>query len=491
MTKNRYTNIKNDILLIRLSFLEKPELLLYRPTQYCSSNWTCELDATVVVQCDAQAHQIDDMDIKFYTCSDINNCFSLLNNPLFEREIENNFTSYMPIIRRKRAIDNDLIILVDKDSSNKVQHSPSRFDRVEKADDRNAWYLKKKLLVINFHIVYCMALNEKGFSLTKRLIIPSDLTNGMPHNTRLIYERNYDREIVEGDTFSIQFWFNNILFSPNNYNLNQIDNKECAMTVKEPKSSKFSQILELQFENVSMECKNNYTLQINVDKHPYFYPTQNSRPTNPVLFYDLNILKPIDLYFLNKSMYLNQTNDTALIVTYGDIDIKPDKTLILDCDFYGRPKGKILWLKNNKTVNLDDGKFNFNDGKLEIFRTHPVDSGIYECRVTNRYGTIKRIFKIYVETTTITLKIKEMSRRVIALIVVVSLCALVFLVLLVFALVKLIKQKRENKKLKVIFFKFFKFILLLQILFTTNLSYSLKMKKKLSLIIFLLKLSKN
>lgn len=430
--------------------------MLYRPTKFCSSNWTCELDSTIVIQCDAQAHQIDDMDIKFHQCLNLNDCYYLLNNHIFEKEMENNFTFYMPLSRRKRAADNDVIVLVDQDSSNKVQNSPSAFDRVEKADDRNAWYLKKKLLIKNFHVVYCMAINEKGFSLTKRLIIPSDLSNGVSHNTRVIYERNYDNEIVEGDNFSIQFLYNNILYSPNNYALNQliINNPKCPLTVKEPKSTKFSQILELEFENVSMECKNNYTLEIYVDKHPYFFPTHNTRLFNPVLFFDLNILKPISLYFLNKSMHLNQTNDTGLIVTYGDIDIKPDKTLILDCDFYGRPKGIILWLKNNKTVNLDDGKFNFNDGKLEIFRTHPVDSGVYECRVTNRYGTIKRIFKIYVETTTITLKIKEMSRRVIALIVVVSLCALIFLVLLVFALVKLIKQKRENKKLKVRFFFF-------------------------------------
>ncbi|RNA43512.1 vascular endothelial growth factor receptor 1, partial [Brachionus plicatilis] len=426
----------------------KPEILLYRPTKICSTNWTCEQDKTATIQCDAQAHQIDDMDIKFVECADINTCYSLLNNHMFEKELENNFTVYMPVSRRKRSPEDDLIILVDQDSNHKVQNSPNKFDRVEKADDRNAWYLKKKLMVKTFHIVYCIAFNEKGFSLNKKLIIPSDLTNGLSYDTKVVYERDYDTEIVQGDTFSIQFWFNNILYSSSDYELSSVEDGSCAMAVKEPRRTTFSHIVELMFEDVSVDCKNNYTLQINVDKHPYFYPSQNSRPVSPVLFYNLNVLKPIDLYFLNQSMHLNQTNETEQIVTYGDLQIKPDKTLILDCEYYGRPKGKIAWLKDNKTVNLDDEKFNLDAGKLEIFRTHPVDSGTYECHVTNRYGRIKRSFRIHVETTTITLKVKVMSKRIIGLIVVVSLCAIVLLVLLMFALVKIIKQKRENKKLK-------------------------------------------
>ncbi|RNA03525.1 hypothetical protein BpHYR1_045725 [Brachionus plicatilis] len=122
------------------------------------------------------------------------------------------------------------------------------------------------------------------------------------------------------------------------------------MAVKEPRRTAFSHIVELLFEDVSVDCKNNYTLQINVDKRPY-----------------------------------SITNETEQIVTYGALQIKPNKTLILDCENYGKPKGKVAWLKNNKTVNLDHEKFNLNAGKLEIFRTHPGDSSTYAFHVTKRY----------------------------------------------------------------------------------------------------------
>lgn len=118
------------------------------------------------------------------------------------------------------------------------------------------------------------------------------------------------------------------------------------------------------------------------------------------------------------------------------------------CDNYGRPNPIVTWFKDKQMLNLTEHKYKLvNGSSLKIFRTHQVDSGLYECNVFNRYGQISREFNVTVNQNTVF--IKGMSKRHILLIVVVSLFSLVSLVLLALVSVYLIKQKRENARMKV------------------------------------------
>lgn len=121
----------------------------------------------------------------------------------------------------------------------------------------------------------------------------------------------------------------------------------------------------------------------------------------------------------------------------------------LRCENYGRPKPTVSWFKNKKMLNLTEEKYKLIDDRLQIFRVHSVDSGIYECSISNDYGSINRDFNVTINQIII-------KQRHILLIVSISIISFISLVLLALVSIRLIKQKQENTRLKVRIFFIFK-----------------------------------
>lgn len=337
------------------------------------------------------------------------------------------------------------------------------FDELELVDNGLTWSYKTKFVVKKIHLVICISRNDIGDSITTKIIIPSDLDRGKPFQVSIVGERAKDNEIVEGDSFSIRYEFNKVLFDPKGYSLvtkgpsepcgldmsnkNNPNQRNQINLIERPDELKYTYLVALQFLNVTSECNFNYTLNLKVSNHPNF--VQNEiRATNPSIGYPLKVLTYIAPYFiennLNKTVQIYKPGDlnkTDVVITGQMITIQSDKTIELNCQANGRPKPSYSWLKDNNLVNLVEEKFKIENGSLKIFRAHSVDSGNYECQVANRYGRINRSFNV---------KVKSSSTGKLVIIIVSSIAVFILSVLLCIAFGYLIKQKRKHKKLIVI-----------------------------------------
>jgi hypothetical protein len=273
----------------------------------------------------------------------------------------------------------------------------------------------------------------------------------------MINERDRDTQIVEGDDINLQFAFNNVLFNKADYKLTTnpdscpLDSSQLHLSSNSTRF-KNTHLLQLRFKNITQACNFNYTLNLRVNSHPHFAETPFIKPTNPSLFYNLNVQKPVKPQFIDKQtnatveVLLNSTqntNETVLVVT-ADIKVESDKTIELNCQALGRPKPMILWFKDGRLLNITDEKYKVGDGSLKLFRTHSVDSGMYQCQVANRYGRIERSFNVEVESTNVK---KVRKQRIIILVV--SFGLTLVSIFLVVALVLFFLQRRENNKILV------------------------------------------
>ena len=104
---------------------------------------------------------------------------------------------------------------------------PTNFDQIETLDNAVTWALKSRFQIKSFHLLVCVARNEIGDSAAIKIIIPSDLDNGKPYRVSLIKEGsreatggdnldesdiNGEEEVVQGETFLIEYAYNNVLF---------------------------------------------------------------------------------------------------------------------------------------------------------------------------------------------------------------------------------------------------------------------------------------
>jgi hypothetical protein len=293
-------------------------------------------------------------------------------------------------------------------------------------------------------------------SIINKLIIPSEIERGRPYQVNMINARNRDNQVVEGDDINLQFAFNNVLFSKTDYKLTANPNS-CQLNSEQLKLNedttffKNTHLLQLKFKNITTACNFNYTLNLKVNSHPHFADTPFIKPTNPTLFYNLTIQKPIKPYFIDKQTNLTievvnatQNSNETILVTTADINVESDKTIELNCQAFGKPRPTIVWYKDNKLLNLTDEKYKLSEGSLKLFRTHAVDSGLYQCQVSNRYGRIERSFNIQVESPNIK---KVQKQRIIIISGVVAL--LIFSLVLVVFMVVLFKLCIENARIKV------------------------------------------
>jgi hypothetical protein len=147
----------------------------------------------------------------------------------------------------------------------------------------------------------------------------------------------------------------------------------------------------------------------------------------------------------------NGNETSKYVVAYSDIDVASDETVELNCENHGRPRPMVTWLKDGQPLNLTDQKYRFDASlnALRIVRTHAVDSGKYYCHVQNRYGEIERAFDVKVKSDVLRITVKELTRKQIVMIVLVSVLSFFLLVGLIIALVYAFQQKREHTNLVV------------------------------------------
>jgi hypothetical protein len=407
-------------------------------------------------------------------CKDLNECFSIKSNvslikDLLIQSIENDIIKEQVIdgvVISKKPQNVEEEEYDDYDISSNDRFRPLYHNQMETIDNGLTWAIKTKFLIKHHHLIVCISRNEIGDSISTKIIIPSELEKGKTHQLSLVQlDRNHDYEIVEGDNFQIRFLFNKVLFKHDDYILNTIpSSKPCSLNSNHNEVSlinldinryNFTNVLALEFRNVSSKCNYPYSLKLKLNDHPYFKSQDPKlQPTTPLIEYNLNVLLPIKPFFIdNDNQSLFNSNDTNyLFITRYDAKVKSDKTIELDCQSVGRPRPISVWLKDNKILNLTDEKYKLNPkiGSLKIFRTHPVDSGLYECQVSNKYGFISKSYNIEVERQVV----KVMSRRQTVIIIIVTTISFILLVLLVIATIRLIYQHRKHKKLKVCNFGF-------------------------------------
>jgi hypothetical protein len=347
---------------------------------------------------------------------------------------------------------------------------PKQFNKMESIDNGRTWSYKKKIVIEQYYLVLCYALNDFGESLGSKLIIPSDIDRGRTYQVSLIGERKNDKEVVTGDIMHLQYAFNSVIYNPNTFRIKtkpigdlcgpglpRDTNKPNILKIEEAGDNyKFTKIVKVKFINVIKECTFNYTLSLEVNAHPYLESKEHSNliEKEPLVIFQLTVVEPIPLRFVHNmmnitTMHVNDTStNTSKVVTITDMKVEADKTIELDCQSEGRPRPDTFWYKDNKLVNLTDKKYKLENDSLKIVRAHSVDSGFYECHIANRYETISRSFKIDVDAVTITKTVNVLSKRQLATIIVTSIAVFILSILLSAAIVYVIIQKREHKKLK-------------------------------------------
>lgn len=325
------------------------------------------------------------------------------------------------------------------------------------------WSTRRSLHIKKFHLVLCFAINKVNHEYSSKIIIPSEIERGRAFMVDVFNkERLDDKEIVVGDTFNLVYSFNSIIFSDKNFSFNSkpsgCDLDKLNLQAVSNEGKFYTKYIRIPFVQVTSVCNHNYSLELKIKNEKYFIdPQTDSKPTNPVIYYNLNVLNFIVPYFLN-SEKLNHTivlsepvqggNRTEVVIAYSDLKVQSDKTIELNCQATGRPKPLVHWFKDGHHFNVSEEKYKYDvTGSLKILRTHPVDSGKYECEVINRYGRVKRSFNVDVESPI--KAFKELSRKQVILIVMITVATFILLVLLLFALSFIVHQKRENSLLRV------------------------------------------
>ena len=241
---------------------ESPDSILVQP-RFCSQNWTCELDKKTSLQCNSQAHHVKQMIIKILECHNLDECYNLKNNRTYIEELildvsdeliqkqalheessmgtdrikgnskSNNKNNNMP--QTSELMSNDYEEDYDHDEAHhRHELRPTNFDEIESLDNGVTWALKVKFQIKTFQLIMCIAQNEIGDSVVSKIVIPTDLEQGKPYKVSVIKEgaKEFkeginvmeDDDIVQGDTFQLQFAFNTILFKVEKVNRSKLIN---------------------------------------------------------------------------------------------------------------------------------------------------------------------------------------------------------------------------------------------------------------------------
>lgn len=216
--------------------------------RYCTQNWTCEIEQTTALQCNAQAHMVNKMRIYTVDCANIDDCYQKKTNKSYLQEfvdqlLEEEEMAIVPFqppsptasviagpnkkqqsIGSSTKLSQQQSVLLgvgasglepyefDKDDILQQQLTPLNFDRLETLDSGLTWAIKSQLKIKKIHLVVCVAHNEIGESISSRIILPSGLKKGKLSEVVMVNQRNNDKEVVEGDNVNVEFMFNNIVY---------------------------------------------------------------------------------------------------------------------------------------------------------------------------------------------------------------------------------------------------------------------------------------
>lgn len=393
---------------------KQPDITIIRPRNICTLNYTCELNSIAEFQCLAQAHDINRIGMIAFECKSMEDCFNLRRNNIINDTI------------------NEFIVRGDENT-------------IFKQKERVLYNLKVK--INQPYLLVCFAINDVGERQGNVIVLPSELENGRTSRMQFIGARKNDSQIVEGDTLSLRFDYNNQLFSED-VKVIRPQTGRCIINER-IENAAYTRSIIYEFKDISDSCTHNYSFTVMPKNHPYLANNKTARQN----FYYINIERPLAPSFagLNFNYTNNQTviehNDTH--IDYFKIYSDGDQTLTLDCKSNGRPAPTVEWLINSTKLNLTADKYTFSDNMqtLRIVRTHASDSGVYECFVKNRIGQTKRTFDIFVKAHVIYSKKLSVKQKVGIGFLIAS--AVTFLILLIIAVTYAIWKKRAHDALKV------------------------------------------
>lgn len=213
--------------------------------RFCTQNWTCEIERSTSLQCNAQTHKIDRMKVFKVDCIDLDDCYRKKTNQTYLQEFlidlleedpvdaggggvkqqdepdksyihSESRTTIKPRLKDNPALGG-LVNRSDIDSyvfdrDERPQLSPVNYDRVESLDSGLTWAFKTMFVIRRVHLIVCVAQNEIGDAIVTKIIIPSALYKGRLAEVVMLNERDMDKEVVQGDNLNLEFSFNNIFY---------------------------------------------------------------------------------------------------------------------------------------------------------------------------------------------------------------------------------------------------------------------------------------
>jgi hypothetical protein len=256
--------------------------------------------------------------IHFEECESLDECVKLQNDQVLIEGLLEQF---------EISIDTSIISdsFLQSNSEFQTEDTQEKFSSIDFDHNRvqslNIWTVRRSLQIKKFHLIICYASNEIGKIYSSRIIIPSELERGKGYLVKVELERLRDPQIIEGDIVKLLFYFNNILYNESAYKLNtKLPLKSCGIDTsiknqiqndlvsiydnnENHKKYKYTRVVELRFFKIIADCAHNYSLELFVNNIDYFNakPPLYTKPNNPKLFYNMNILSPIGPSFIETS----------------------------------------------------------------------------------------------------------------------------------------------------------------------------------------------
>ncbi|CAF0830837.1 unnamed protein product [Adineta steineri] len=185
-----------------------------------------------------------------------------------------------------------------------------------------------------------------------------------------------------------------------------------------------STAIEVKTGPLRMIGNNGYFQCIAISKRPDVIPNANDT-------YKINVDDPELLEFKNNLQLISR------------LDRKAGDNVELDCQFNGRPKPKLVWLKGKLPLKNDDSTLQFgdNNGSISITRAQPSDTGYYTCELNNgRDAPLQRSFDLRVKGSN---PYSKMSRFTAMIVIISALLLLIMIILLLIFIIKYIRMRRN------------------------------------------------
>ena len=356
-----------------------PELTVILNSTNCSNGFMCTIGKIANFDFNIKAHNVSRLITLSKECDIFDECNESKQN------IENLVNEYY----------------LTKDSQEFIINSTDKFNFYDGIE----WKCTASLKVTKFHLIIFIAFNEVSSVHKDALIFPTELEDGKSVDVIEFHERPLMPDIVEGDNFKFWFLFNTIIYDRDEFILKvqdvvikkTLNLSEFGFTLT-GQDFIYTRVIELNFINIQFKSCSNYTLHIEPSK------TIKSPNKNAIEFeidYNLIVLKPIFPHFIpnNDNQFLNSSEFIQVNDGSNGLKIDSNKNLELICESMGRPLPSIKWAKDNILINISDSNYEVKPNSLFIYSTNVVDTGLYQCFVSNKFGNITRGFNITVRSS--------------------------------------------------------------------------------------------